>query len=56
MNSDRPADYLASQLHELRALPQETEWVEFKVNEAGTRIRCYASFLGGSARTREEIA
>ncbi len=34
MSSDRPADYLASLLHELGALPRETEWVEFKVNDA----------------------
>ena len=34
MSSDRPADSLASLLHELGALPRETEWVEFKVNDA----------------------
>jgi len=34
VSSDRPADYLASLLHELGALPRETEWVEFKVNDA----------------------
>lgn len=34
MSSDRPADYLVSLVHELCALPRETEWVEFKVNDA----------------------
>lgn len=34
MPSDRPADYLTSLVRELCALPRETEWVEFKINEA----------------------
>jgi len=34
VNANRPADYLASLVRELCALPRETEWVEFKVNEA----------------------
>ena len=34
MSSERPADYLVSLVHELCALPRETEWVEFKVNDA----------------------
>ena len=34
MSGDRPADYLASLVRELCALPRETEWAEFKVNEA----------------------
>lgn len=33
MSSERPADYLVSLVHELCALPRETEWVEFKVND-----------------------
>ena len=33
MNNDRPAEYLVS-LVELCKLSQETEWVEFKVNDA----------------------
>ena len=37
MSGDRPAVYLESLLHELCALPRETEWVEFKVNEADPR-------------------
>jgi len=31
MSSQRNQDYLVSLLDELRALPCETEWVEFKV-------------------------
>lgn len=34
MSSDRPADYLASLVRELCALPRETEWVEFKLSDA----------------------
>ena len=34
MSGDRPADYLLSLVHELCALPRETEWVEFKGNDA----------------------
>jgi predicted HTH transcriptional regulator len=34
MTTDRPADYLISLVRELCALPRETEWVEFKVNDA----------------------
>jgi len=34
MNNDRPAEYLVSLVRELCKLPQETEWVEFKVNDA----------------------
>ena len=34
MTTDRPADYLVSLVRELCKLPQETEWVEFKVNDA----------------------
>lgn len=50
MTSDRPADYLASLLHELCALPRETEWVEFKVNEAEPQaIGEYISALANAA-------
>ncbi|MDA0365946.1 MAG: putative DNA binding domain-containing protein [Chloroflexi bacterium] len=50
MTSDRPADYLASLLRELCALPRETEWVEFKVNEAEPQaIGEYISALANSA-------
>ena len=34
MKSDRPTDYLVSLVRELCALPRETEWVEFKMNDA----------------------
>ena len=32
MTVDRPTDYLISLIHELRKLPSELEWVEFKHN------------------------
>ena len=34
MTSNRPPDYLVSLVRELCKLPRETEWVEFKVNDA----------------------
>jgi len=34
MTTDRSLDYLVSLVNELRKLPRETEWVEFKVNDA----------------------
>ncbi len=34
MTVDRPTEYRISLVHELRKLPQETEWVEFKKNNA----------------------
>lgn len=34
MTTDRPAEYLVSLVRELCKLPQETEWAEFKVNDA----------------------
>lgn len=50
MSSERPADYLASLLRELCALPRETEWVEFKVNEAEPQaIGEYISALANAA-------
>lgn len=50
MTADRPADYLASLVHELCALPRETEWVEFKVNEAEAQaIGEYISALANAA-------
>lgn len=50
MTSDRPADYLVSLVHELRALPRETEWVEFKQNDAEPQIIGeYLSALANSA-------
>ena len=50
MSSDRPADYLASLVRELCALPRETEWVELKVNEAEPQgIGEYLSALANAA-------
>ena len=34
MTVDRVPDYLISLVHELRKLPKETEWTEFKHNIA----------------------
>lgn len=50
MTSDRPAEYLASLLRELCALPVETEWVELKVDNAEPQaIGEYISALANSA-------
>ena len=50
MSSDRPADYLASLVRELCALPRETEWVEFKMNDAEPQaIGEYISALANAA-------
>jgi predicted HTH transcriptional regulator len=50
VSSDRPADYLASLVRELCALPRETEWVELKVNEAEPQgIGEYLSALANAA-------
>ena len=47
--SDSP-EYLAGLLHELRQLPKETEWVEFKRNNAKPEeIGEYISALANSA-------
>ena len=35
MTTDRKPEYLISLVRELRKLPHETEWVEFKENKAG---------------------
>jgi len=50
MSLDRPAAYLIGLLQELRKLPQETEWVEFKKNKAEPQdIGEYLSALANSA-------
>jgi predicted HTH transcriptional regulator len=50
MTSDRPAAYLVSLAYELCALPRETEWVEFKVNDAEPQaIGEYISALANAA-------
>lgn len=49
VRNDSP-EYLASLLHELRQLPKETEWVEFKCNNANPEeIGEYISALANSA-------
>ena len=50
MTVDRPTDYLVSLTHELRKLPTESEWVEFKHNHAHPEdIGEYISALANSA-------
>jgi predicted HTH transcriptional regulator len=50
MTLDRSTDYLISILHELRKLPKETEWVEFKHNNDNPEeIGEYLSALANSA-------
>lgn len=50
MTTDRPVEFLQSLVRELSKLPQETEWVEFKMNDAEPRdIGEYISALANSA-------
>jgi len=50
MSGERSAEYLASLVRELCALPRETEWVELKVNEAEPKsIGEYISALANAA-------
>lgn len=50
MTTDRKPENLISLVHELRKLPQETEWVEFKENKAEPQeIGEYLSALANSA-------
>lgn len=50
MTTDRPAEYLVSLVRELCKLPQETEWSEFKVNNAEPQeIGEHISALANSA-------
>ncbi len=50
MTGDRATEYLISLTHELRKLPNETGWVEFKVNKAEPDgIGEYISALANSA-------
>lgn len=50
MTTDRNAEYLAGLVRELCKLPHETEWVEFKVNNADPReIGEYLSALANAA-------
>ncbi|MBW4026184.1 MAG: transcriptional regulator [Acidobacteria bacterium] len=50
MTTNYTAEYLASLIHELCKLPQETEWAEFKVNNSDPQeIGEYISALSNSA-------
>lgn len=50
MSTDRSTEYLISLVHELRRLPVETEWVEFKhSNDNPEEIGEYISALANSA-------
>ena len=50
MSVDRPTEYLIGLVHELRKLPVETEWVEFKHNRVDEEeIGEYLSALANSA-------
>lgn len=50
MSRDRPVEFLVSLVRELCALPHETEWVEFKVNDAEPQaIGEYISGLANAA-------
>lgn len=50
MTTNRSPEYLISLLNELRKLPKETEWVEFKLNDAEPEdIGEYLSALANSA-------
>ena len=50
MTADRPAEYLIGLVRELCKLPKETEWVEFKVNQAEPQeIGEYLSALANAA-------
>ena len=50
MSQDRPVDFLVSLVRELCALPRETEWVEFKVNDGEPQaIGEYISALANAA-------
>jgi ATP-dependent DNA helicase RecG len=50
MTVDRPVEYIVGLIHELRNLPNETEWVEFKHNnDDPNEIGEYISALSNSA-------
>ncbi len=55
MSADRTNDHLVAMVRELIMLPQETEWVEFKVNNANpVEIGEYISALANSATLLEK--
>lgn len=50
MNGDRNQDYIRDLVHELRSLPHETDWVEFKVDQRKPHlIGEYISALANAA-------
>ncbi|MFM6130658.1 MAG: helix-turn-helix domain-containing protein, partial [Sphaerospermopsis kisseleviana] len=50
MSTERPIDFLVSLVHELCALPKETEWVEFKESNANPEeLGEYISALANAA-------
>ena len=50
MSTDKPQEYLVGLVNELRKLPAETGWVEFKENAANPEdIGEYLSALSNSA-------
>jgi len=58
VTSARPADYLVSLVRELCALPRETEWVEFKVNDAEPRAigECLSALANAAALVGKAFA
>ncbi len=55
MSSERNTEYLVSLVHELRKLPKETEWLEFKQNRAEPEeIGEYISALSNSAALEDK--
>ncbi len=60
MTVDRTTNYLVSLVHELRKLPTESEWVEFKHNNAdpekiGEYLSALAELNGGRSKIKLQI-
>lgn len=56
MARDNSYEYLISLLHELRQLPKESEWVEFKCNNSNPEeIGEYISALANSATLKDKV-
>ena len=49
MSAERPIEFLVSLVHELCALPKETEWAEFKENDDNPEE--ISEYLSGLANT-----
>ncbi len=58
MTTDRPAEYLVSLVRELCKLPQETEWVEFKLNDAEPQYvgECVSALANSAALAGKAFA